>query len=185
MLYWPRPRSQRRWWHHKADRTTGQSQTRFSCNSCESVFGSDITSPAGPTNVVWKLSTISTKKITSTMLSTTSQVTLFCLVLNETLYGDHDGGVESENEDDPVPCGLKGTVVQDDVRRGLGCLLFCTGAGCLIPAGEPVWERGREREAADGWSFIWVERKSNDPSRLTGDSPQRKITSCKTSHLVC
>ncbi len=35
----------------------------------------------------------------------------------------HDGRVESEHEDDPVPRRLEGRVVQDDVRRRLGSLL--------------------------------------------------------------
>lgn len=36
----------------------------------------------------------------------------------------HDGGVEGEDEDDPVPGGLEGTVVQDDVWRSFWGLLF-------------------------------------------------------------
>ena len=40
------------------------------------------------------------------------------------VVGHHDGGVEGENEDHPVPGGLKETVVQDDVGRGLRGLLL-------------------------------------------------------------
>ena len=36
----------------------------------------------------------------------------------------HDGRVEGEDEDDPVPGGLEGAVVEDDVRRRLGGLLL-------------------------------------------------------------
>ena len=40
------------------------------------------------------------------------------------VVGHHDGGVEGEDEDDPVPGGLEQAVVQDDVGRGLGRLLL-------------------------------------------------------------
>ena len=38
------------------------------------------------------------------------------------IIGHHDGCVEGENQDDPVPDGLEETVVEDDVRRCLGSL---------------------------------------------------------------
>ena len=40
------------------------------------------------------------------------------------VVGHHDGGVEGEDEDDPVPGRLEGTVVENDVWRGLRGLLF-------------------------------------------------------------
>lgn len=45
------------------------------------------------------------------------------LVLEGHVVGHHDGGVEGETEDDPVPQGLEGAVVQQDVRRCFGRLL--------------------------------------------------------------
>ena len=51
-----------------------------------------------------------------------NQVVLFGL--KRDVIGHHDGGVEGEDEDDPVPGGLEGAVVEDDVWRGLGGLLF-------------------------------------------------------------
>ncbi len=45
------------------------------------------------------------------------------LVLEGHVVGHHDGRVEGEAEDDPVPQGLKGAVVQQDVRRRFGGLL--------------------------------------------------------------
>lgn len=36
----------------------------------------------------------------------------------------HDGGVEGQDEDDPVPGGLEGAVVEYDVRGSLGGLLL-------------------------------------------------------------
>ena len=35
----------------------------------------------------------------------------------------HDSSVEGKKEDDPVPRGLEGAVVQEDVGRGAGSLL--------------------------------------------------------------
>lgn len=49
------------------------------------------------------------------------------LGLEGDVVGHHDGRVEGEDEDDPVPRGLEGAVVQDDVRRGLGRLLLVLG----------------------------------------------------------
>ena len=46
------------------------------------------------------------------------------LGLEGDVVGHHDGRVEGEDEDDPVPGGLEGAVVEDDVRRRLGGLLF-------------------------------------------------------------
>ena len=46
------------------------------------------------------------------------------VVLEGHVVGHHDGCVEGEDEDHPVPGGLEGAVVQDNVRRGLGGLLF-------------------------------------------------------------
>ena len=40
---------------------------------------------------------------------------------------NHNGRVEGEDEDDPVPCGLEGAVVEDDVGRRLGRLLLVLG----------------------------------------------------------
>lgn len=49
-------------------------------------FGSLTTSPPGPTNVVWKLSTMSMKNTTSTMESmTSSDTSSLVLFLNATL----------------------------------------------------------------------------------------------------
>lgn len=51
-------------------------------------FGSETTSPPGPTNVVWKFNTMSMKNMTSTMESTTnSDTSSLVLFLNATLYG--------------------------------------------------------------------------------------------------
>ena len=41
------------------------------------------------------------------------------LGLEGDVVGHHDGGVEGEDEDYPVPCGLEEAVVEDDVGRGL------------------------------------------------------------------
>ena len=46
------------------------------------------------------------------------------LGLEGDIVGHHDGGVESEDKDDPVPGGLEGAVVEDDVGRCFGCLLL-------------------------------------------------------------
>lgn len=46
------------------------------------------------------------------------------LRLKGDVVGHHDGGVEGEDEDDPVPGGLEGAVVEDDVGRRLGGLLL-------------------------------------------------------------
>lgn len=40
------------------------------------------------------------------------------------IIGYHDGSVEGEDEDDPVPSGLESAVVEDDVWRGLRGLLL-------------------------------------------------------------
>lgn len=45
------------------------------------------------------------------------------LVLEGHVVGHHDGRVEGQTEDDPVPQGLEGAVVQQDVRRRFGRLL--------------------------------------------------------------
>ena len=45
------------------------------------------------------------------------------LVLERDVVRHHDGGVEGETEDHPVPDGFEGTVVEEDVRRRLGRLL--------------------------------------------------------------
>lgn len=77
------------------------------------------------------------------------------------VVGDHDGGVESENEDDPVPGGLKGTVVQDDVRGGLGGLLFVLR--------KDIWaqlENLQEREASDGRLPDLIDGERNDLSHV-------------------
>lgn len=50
------------------------------------------------------------------------QVVLFGL--EGDIIGYHDGSVEGEDEDDPVPGGLEGAVMQDDMRRSLRSLLF-------------------------------------------------------------
>lgn len=50
------------------------------------------------------------------------QVVLFGL--KGDIVGNHDGCVEGEDENDPVPCGLKGAVVQDDVRWSFRSLLL-------------------------------------------------------------
>ena len=46
------------------------------------------------------------------------------LGLEGDVVGHHDGRVEGEDEDDPVPGGLEGAVVKDDVRRRLRGLLL-------------------------------------------------------------
>lgn len=51
-----------------------------------------------------------------------SQIVLLCL--KGDVIGHHDGGVEGQDEDDPVPGGLEGAVVEDDVRGGLRGFLF-------------------------------------------------------------
>lgn len=45
------------------------------------------------------------------------------LVLEGYVVRDHDGRVEGETQDDPVPDGLEGAVVEEDVGRRLRCLL--------------------------------------------------------------
>ena len=45
------------------------------------------------------------------------------LVLEGDVEGHHDGGVEGEAQDGPVPDGFEGTVVEQDVGRRLGRLL--------------------------------------------------------------
>ena len=45
------------------------------------------------------------------------------LVLEGHVVGHHDGRVEGEAEDDPVPQGLEGAVMQQDVRRRFRRLL--------------------------------------------------------------
>ena len=40
--------------------------------------------------------------------------------LESSVVGHHDGGVEGEDEDNPVPDRLKQAVVEDDVGRRLG-----------------------------------------------------------------
>ena len=45
------------------------------------------------------------------------------LPLERHVVRHHDGGVEGEEEDHPVPRGLEGRVVEDNVGRGLGALL--------------------------------------------------------------
>lgn len=45
------------------------------------------------------------------------------LILKGNVVGHHDGRVEGEAQDDPVPQGLKGAVMQQDVRRRFRCLL--------------------------------------------------------------
>ena len=45
------------------------------------------------------------------------------LVTEGDVEGNHDGRVEGEDEDHPVPRRLEGRVVQDDVGRRLGRLL--------------------------------------------------------------
>ena len=45
------------------------------------------------------------------------------LVLEGDVEGHHDGGVEGETQDGPVPDGLEGAVVEQDVGRRLGRLL--------------------------------------------------------------
>ena len=118
-------------------------------------LGSETTSPPGPTNVVWKLRTMSMKKITSTIWSNQHNVdvmhysfihqqllkkgtqrweweyriddeqtdVLWRLVLKGHVVRHHNCRVEGEAEDDPIPQGLEGAVVQQDVRRRLGRLL--------------------------------------------------------------
>ncbi len=49
------------------------------------------------------------------------------LVLERHVVGDHDGRVEGEDQDDPVPDGLESAVVQQDVRGRLGGLLAILG----------------------------------------------------------
>lgn len=51
-----------------------------------------------------------------------SQIVL--LGLERDVIGYHDGGVEGEDEDHPVPGGLEGAVMENDVWRRLGGLLF-------------------------------------------------------------
>ena len=46
------------------------------------------------------------------------------LGLEGDVVGHHDGRVEGEDEDDPVPRGLEGAVVEDDVGRRLRGLLL-------------------------------------------------------------
>ncbi len=43
------------------------------------------------------------------------------------IVGYQDGRVEGENKDDPVPSGLKGAVVQYNVRRSFRSLLLILG----------------------------------------------------------
>lgn len=49
------------------------------------------------------------------------------LGLEGDIVGYHDGRVEGEDEDHPVPGGLEGAIMQDDVGWRLGCLLFVLG----------------------------------------------------------
>ena len=49
------------------------------------------------------------------------------LVLQRHVVGDHDGRVEGEDEDDPVPDGLEGAVVEQDVRGRFRSLLSVLG----------------------------------------------------------
>lgn len=46
------------------------------------------------------------------------------LGLERDIVGHHDGCVEGEDEDDPVPGGLEGAVVEDDVGRSFRRLLL-------------------------------------------------------------
>ena len=50
-------------------------------------------------------------------------IVLRILYLEGHVVGYHDGSVEGEEEDDPVPGGFEGGVVEDDVWRRLGGLL--------------------------------------------------------------
>ena len=45
---------------------------------------------------------------------------------------DHDGRVESEDENDPIPYRLEGRVVEDDVGGGLGRLLPVLGEYLVV-----------------------------------------------------
>lgn len=49
------------------------------------------------------------------------------LGLEGDVVGHHDGRVKGEDEDHPVPRGLEGAVVEDDVRRRLGSFLLVLG----------------------------------------------------------
>ena len=49
------------------------------------------------------------------------------LVLEGDVEGHHDGRVEGETQNGPVPDGFEGTVVKQDVRRRLGRLLAVLG----------------------------------------------------------
>ena len=72
------------------NKSTFTNITNFFFNSVTKTLlpSSALTSPPGPTKVVWKLSTMSMKKMTSTMESTTSRDTSSdVLYLKATLYG--------------------------------------------------------------------------------------------------
>ena len=59
------------------------------------------------------------------------QIVLLCL--KRDVIRHHDGGVEGEDEDDPVPGRLEGAVVEDDVWRGL--------RGFLLVLREDFWSQ--------------------------------------------
>lgn len=108
------------------------------------ILGSETTSPPGPTNVVWKLSTMSMKKMTSTMLPRAERIrrdvgktdvpvqhqetdVLCRFVSKGHIERYHYRSVKGETEDDPVPDGFEGAVVQEDVRRRLWRFLLILG----------------------------------------------------------
>lgn len=56
------------------------------------------------------------------------------LVLEGNVVRHHDGGVEGEAQDDPVPDGLEGAVMEEDVWRGFGGFLPVLGHDVRIEA---------------------------------------------------